>query len=104
MVSICVEVPGDLKERLKIKAYEQKMKISDVIREALWKEVEVSEGGVASFREKKTINNIRQSTVEEQIFLTRCLVEDMALSMHGGGKAFVQESKLRKDQLIQALK
>lgn len=100
MVNICVNVPARLKEGLKLKAQELNLKTSDIIREALWKTIELSETDPALFNSKSSSTCGSKNDLEEQIYFTRSLVENLVLVMEGGGKELVDECHLYKEKLL----
>ncbi len=104
MVNICVNVPVRLKEGLKLRAQDLNLKTSDIIREALWKAIQDSDAETSPLTTKKNNNNTRQNALEEQIYFIRCLVENIGLTMDGGGEDFVDECHLRKEKLLKMIR
>ena len=100
MVNICVNVPARLKEGLQLKAQELNLKTSDIIREALWKTIELSETDSALFKSKSSSSYGSKSDLEEQVYFTRSLVENIVLIMEGGGKELIDECHLYKEKLL----
>jgi hypothetical protein len=100
MVNICVNVPARLKEGLKLKAQELNLKTSDIIRDALWKTIELPEADSAFFKSKVSSNYGSKNELVEQLYFIRCIVESIALVMDGGGENFVDKCHLHKEKLL----
>lgn len=100
MVNICVNVPARLKEGLKLKAQELNLKTSDIIRDALWKTIELQEADSALFNSKVSSNYGSKNELVEQLYFIRCIVESIALVMDGGGENFVDKCHVHKEKLL----
>lgn len=99
-----IRLPKRLEEGLKLKAQEKNIKMSEIIREALWKIIEVSEVDSALYKVKNPNNFARQNALEEQIYFTRCLVEHIGLIIEDGGQAFIDKCHLKKEQLLRSVR
>jgi hypothetical protein len=100
MENICVRVPKRLQEGLQLAAQELNVKVSDLIREALWEKIDSSEGDSSLFKSKKSLNYGPKSDLEEQVYFTRSLIEKIGLIMDGGGKELIDECHLYKEKLL----
>lgn len=100
MENICVRVPKRLQEGLQIAAQQLNVKVSDLVREALWEKIDSSGSDSALFKSKNSLNYGPKSDLEEQVYFTRSLIENIALVMEGGGKELIDESHLHKEKLL----
>lgn len=93
-------MPKRLQEGLQLKAQELNVKVSDVIREALWQTIGYSKADSGYFNTKNSLNYGPKSDLEEQVYFTRSLVENIVLIMEGGGKELIDECHLHKEKLL----
>lgn len=100
MENLCVRVPKRLQEGLQIKARELNVKVSDVIREALWEKIQVLDPDLASSNGKISSNYAYNNEMKEQIYFIRSVVEHIGLEMDGGGPEFIDKCHLRKEKLL----
>ena len=100
MENVCVRMPKRLQEGLQLKAQELNVKVSDIIREALWKIIDSSGPDGGLFKSKNSLNYVYKSDLEEQVYFTRSLVEKIGLIMDGGGKELIDECHLYKEKLL----
>ena len=104
MGNICVRVPKRLREGLQAKAQQKNSKISEIIREALWRAIEVSDVDMSNSKSKNSVNLARQNALEEQIYFTRCLVEHIGMIIEDGGQEFIDRCHMRKEQLLRSVR
>lgn len=100
MKNICVRVPKRLQEGLETTAQQLNVKVSDLIREALWACLHGEESKKPSSFDRKASNFYQNQDLEEQIYLIRSLVERFVLSIAGGGEDFVAKSHQYKEKLL----
>lgn len=104
MENLCIRIPKRLQEGLKLKAQEKNIKMSEIIRDALWKIIEVAEADSYLYKAKNHNNNARKNALEEQIYFTRCLVEHIGLIIEDGGQSFIDKCHLKKEQLLKSIR
>lgn len=104
MGNISVRIPKRLQEGLQARALQKNIKVSQIIRDALWRAIEASETEFDHSKSKNLHNNSRQNSLEEQIYFTRCLVEHIGMIIEQGGKEFIDRCHIRKEQLLRSVR
>lgn len=104
MGNISVRLPKRLQEGLQAKADQKNIKVSQIIREALWREIESSDVDLDHFKSKNMNKTARQNALEEQIYFMRCLVEHIGMVIEDGGPELIDRCHIRKEQLLRTVR